>query len=305
MSEQPAHATPAPTLFDVDGSASLPIPLTRVFPTPSPRQIFHSSKQTGITMRVLHLFGPLILRLSAPHGARMPRPLAPGSIASARPTSSPLFPTYPWFLPVAAVTIRRPTSTDANGRVRRAQTYQINRWNILAEWMSSAAAVSLISFYSFALLTTPTDQRISTTYKLLAANVIMSCYMRLCYILHTSSKSYVLIKEGETETASLPFMHVIESVSSAMFLVEPGHFVCLCWITHISFPFKPCDGLPYWAACRSLHVTSTIFVAAWILTGLAFAFITMCFTMFERSRSNEVHRTLRNMAPIPSQVSRL
>jgi len=241
---------------------------------------------------------PRLLRLQGNH------PLNP--FISRRGIDELTLQSPPFFLPllvtIAAVTIGRPTSTDANGRVRRTQTYRINRWNIVAEWISSVVAVSLISLYSFALLTTPSDQRSSTTYKLLAANVLMSCYMRLCYVLHTSSKSYVLIKEGETETANLPLMNLIESVSSAMFLVEPGHFVCLCWITHISFPFKPCDGLSYWAACTSLHVTSTIFVAAWTLTGLAFAFITMCFTMFERSRSNEVHRTLRNIAPIPSQV---
>lgn len=161
-----------------------------------------------------------------------------------------------------------------------------------------------MGFYSFALITTPEDERGATTFKLLAANVLMSCYMRLCYIMHTSSKTYVLVKRGETEIDVLPMMNLINSVSSAMFVVEPGHFVCLCWITHISFPFKPCDGLSYWAACSSLHITSTIFVAAWILTGLALAFLTMCFTMFERSRSQEMERTLREMAPIPSQVFR-
>jgi len=183
----------------------------------------------------------------------------------------------------------------------RRQVFRISYLNCGAEWLSSLVALGLLGFYSFALITTPLQQRGADNYKLLASNVILSAYMRLCYILHTSSKTYMLLKHGPVETTALPLQAQIGRISSFMFIVEPGHFVCLCWITHISFPFKSCSGLSYWAACSSLHIMSTIFVAAWVLTGLAFAFLILCFTIFERGRGNNMERTLR-MAPIPNHI---
>jgi hypothetical protein len=26
-----------------------------------------------------------------------------------------------------------------------------------------------------------------------------------------------------------------------MFMVEPAHFICLCWITHVAFPMRACE----------------------------------------------------------------
>lgn len=55
-----------------------------------------------------------------------------------------------------------------------------------------------------------------------------------------------------------------------MFIVEPGHFIALCWITHHAFPLKACADmrLESWAMCTSLHIISSIFVAMWVCTGI-------------------------------------
>ena len=66
--------------------------------------------------------------------------------------------------------------------------------------------------------------------------------------------------------------------------VEPAHFICLCWITHVAFPLSPCDEGVSQHTCISLHVASTIFVCMWILTGLAVIVLIVTVTFFDRNR---------------------
>ena len=182
--------------------------------------------------------------------------------------------------------------------------FRINYWSILAEWTSSAIALSLLCFYSYALITATGTDVDSVSFKLLGANVVLSVYMRICYILHSASKTYVLIKQGPVDTTNLPFQAQINNFSCLMGFVEPGHFVCLCWITHISFPFKGCDDLsPNSAVCTSLHITGTIFVSMWVFTGAGLIIVIAFFARYERnnSRNEGISDTLR-LAPIPDQV---
>ena len=124
----------------------------------------------------------------------------------------------------------------------------------------------------------------------------MSTYMRICYVLTTISKTYVLYTQGPREVSILPgqvhapppttplsqrvppprtsssamtcrtslplntharvavasparspqvgsddgarAQGVIDGIGVMMFIVEPGHFIALCWITHHAFPLK-------------------------------------------------------------------
>lgn len=66
--------------------------------------------------------------------------------------------------------------------------------------------------------------------------------------------------------------------------VEPAHFICLCWITHVAFPLSPCPEGVSQHTCISLHVASTIFVCMWILTGLAVIVLIVTVTFFDRNR---------------------
>lgn len=182
--------------------------------------------------------------------------------------------------------------------------FRINYWSILAEWTSSAIALSLLCFYSYALITASGPDSDSVSFKLLAANVILSVYMRICYILHSASKTYVLINQGPVDTTILPYQAQINNFSCLMGFVEPGHFVCLCWITHISFPFKGCQDLsPNSAVCTSLHITGTIFVSMWVFTGAGLIIVLAFFARYERNsaRNLGISDTLQ-MAPIPDQM---
>ena len=67
-------------------------------------------------------------------------------------------------------------------------------------------------------------------------------------------------------------------------MVEPAHFICLCWITHVAFPMRECDkDVTKWT-CVALHVASTIFVGMWIVTGLAVIILIITVTFFDRNR---------------------
>jgi len=175
---------------------------------------------------------------------------------------------------------------------------------MFAEWVSSFIALSLLGYYSFALITAGVQDQDSLSFKLLSANVILSVYMRICYIMLSISKTFVLVKHGCVETNVLPFQTQINSFSCLMGFVEPGHFVCLCWITHISFPFKPCDDLSSDSAvCTSLHITSTIFISMWVCTGLAICILIGCFACanWNHGRNVEFSNTLR-LSPIPDHI---
>ncbi len=133
------------------------------------------------------------------------------------------------------------------------------------EWCTSFTSIGLLSFYSFALVTTPDVQRDVEAYKLLVASVLISVYMRMCYFLHTVSKTYAMYKNGgPLETQILPFQRTINSLSSLMFIAEPAHFVCVCWITHLSFPFKELQGLSYWAVC-TIYVILHVYLCVCVL----------------------------------------
>lgn len=181
--------------------------------------------------------------------------------------------------------------------------FRINYWSVFAEWMSTGIALSLLSFYSFALISSSPADEDSLSFKLLSANVILSVYMRICYVMQSASKTYLLVKEGPINTTVLPLQAQINSFGCLMGFVEPGHFVCLCWITHVAFPFKTCDDLsPGSAVCTSLHITSTIFISMWVFTGLAFIVLIACFARERNgSRSDDLSNTLR-MAPIPDHI---
>jgi hypothetical protein len=199
---------------------------------------------------------------------------------------------------------RRDSDGSNANRRRPRQVFKITYWNVLAEWISTAIALSLLSFYSFALITSPSEDEDSLPFKLLSANVILSVYMRICYILQSVSKTYVLAKQGPVDTTDLPMQSQINSFSCLMGFVEPGHFVCLCWITHVAFPFKPCDDLSAGSAvCTSLHITSTIFISMWVFTALAFIVLIACFARWERNggRNADISNTLR-LSPIPDHI---
>jgi hypothetical protein len=66
--------------------------------------------------------------------------------------------------------------------------------------------------------------------QLLVAYVLMSAYMRLCYILTTISKTYLLFQQGPCETTRLPGERHIGTISSLMFLVS----VAFCWVWRAS-----------------------------------------------------------------------
>jgi hypothetical protein len=194
--------------------------------------------------------------------------------------------------------------TGEQRRRARQQVFRINYWSILAEWTSSAIALSLLCFYSFSLITASIDDSRTISFKLLAANVILSVYMRICYMLHSASKTYVLIKQGPVDTTTLPMQIQINHFSCLMGVVEPGHFVCLCWITHISFPFKGCQDLsPGSAVCTSLHITGTIFVSMWVFTGAGLIIVIAFFARYERNnaRNAGLNDTLR-MSAMPDQM---
>ena len=184
--------------------------------------------------------------------------------------------------------------------------YRINFWSIMAEWISSAIAIALLCFYSYALLTSPDADKSQLTFKLLAANVVLSVYMRICYILHSASKTFVLVKEGPVDTTVLPMQQQINNFSCLMGFAEPGHFVCLCWITHISFPFRPCDDLidGSGSVCLSVHITSTIFVSMWVVTGLAFLALIICFSRRwgRYDPAGPVISGASGMSPIPDHI---
>ena len=55
--------------------------------------------------------------------------------------------------------------------------------------------------------------------QLLVAYVMMSAYMRLCYVLTTISKTYLLLQQGPCEALALPGQHQINTISSLMFMV--------------------------------------------------------------------------------------
>ena len=152
----------------------------------------------------------------------------------------------------------------------RREHFRINYCVVMAEWTTTFVALGLLSFYVYAILTAEEgEQQENIFYKLLVAYVILSAYIRLCYVLTTVSKTYLLVTQGPCEATALPGRTHINAVSSLMFMVEPAHFICLCWITHIAFPLTPCmkDVTPY--TCISLNIAATIFVTMWILTGLA------------------------------------
>ena len=100
-----------------------------------------------------------------------------------------------------------------------------------------------------------------------------------------------------------------------MFMVEPAHFICLCWITHVSFPMRPCgDDVGKWT-CSALHVASTMFVGMWIVTFLAVIVLILTVTLFDRHRQSGrwwedtlgTQATLEeslNQLPIPDHVRR-
>eukprot|EP00288_Rhodomonas_lens_P013082 CAMPEP_0177693468 /NCGR_PEP_ID=MMETSP0484_2-20121128/2415_1 /TAXON_ID=354590 /ORGANISM="Rhodomonas lens, Strain RHODO" /LENGTH=300 /DNA_ID=CAMNT_0019204279 /DNA_START=274 /DNA_END=1173 /DNA_ORIENTATION=+ len=179
--------------------------------------------------------------------------------------------------------------------------FKITKAGVLREWLTTAFSLGLLSFYSFALITSPSSDRNKGNYKLLAGYVIMSAYMRLCYILQTLSKTYVLYKQGECEVPEIPMQTQIGIFCCLMCLVEPGHFICLCWITHVAFPLRPCHDLSYWATCASLHISSTVFVSLWILTFLAvFVFFGIFFTG-QRFRRMDIQSTLQ-LAPMPDAM---
>jgi len=118
----------------------------------------------------------------------------------------------------------------------------------------------------------------------LVAYVLMSAYMRLCYVLTTISKTYLLLQQGPCESSMLPGQSQINAISGLMFMVEPAHFIGLCWITHVAFPMRECDkDVTKWT-CVALHVASTIFVGMWIVTGLAVIILIITVTFFDRNR---------------------
>jgi hypothetical protein len=55
--------------------------------------------------------------------------------------------------------------------------------------------------------------------QLLVAYVLMSAYMRLCYVLTTISKTYLLLLHGPCESLTLPGQHQINTISGLMFMV--------------------------------------------------------------------------------------
>ena len=85
----------------------------------------------------------------------------------------------------------------------------------------------------------------------------------------------------------LPFS-VLSSVKLlAREQVEPAHFICLCWITHLVFPMRPCkeEEISYYT-CRALWMASTIFVGMWIVTGLAMVALICTVTFMDTNRNN-------------------
>mmetsp|Transcript_56686 Transcript_56686/g.83193 ORF Transcript_56686/g.83193 Transcript_56686/m.83193 type:complete len:419 (-) Transcript_56686:798-2054(-) len=184
---------------------------------------------------------------------------------------------------------QRPQVESSGGRFRDSgrsrHVFRVTYCTVLAEWTTALIAVGLLSFYLYAILDTRTDkQRDNIQYKLLVAYVFMSAYMRLCYVLTTISKTYLLMQQGPCESSTLPGQQHINTISGFMFMVEPAHFICLCWITHVAFPINECDENVTRFTCTALHVASTIFVSMWILTGLAVIVLVVTVTFFDRNR---------------------
>lgn len=171
-----------------------------------------------------------------------------------------------------------------NQRRQTRTVFRITYCTLFAEWSTAIVAVGLLSFYVFAILDTKSGHRDNINYKLLVAYVIMSAYMRLCYVLTTISKTRLLIQQGPCESSTLPGQIHINAISSFMFMVEPAHFICLCWITHVAFPMNTCDENVSRYTCIALHIASTIFVSMWILTGLAVIILIVTVTFFDGRR---------------------
>ena len=176
---------------------------------------------------------------------------------------------------------------QSNPRARRQrQVFRVTYCTVIAEWSTAFIAVGLLSFYLFAVFSAGADQRDGIHYRLLVAYVLMSSYMRICYVLTTMSKTYLLWKQGPCESTTLPGQKQINTVSGLMFLVEPAHFICLCWITHVAFPLVKCDEGVTQNTCISLHIASTIFVSMWILTGVAIVVLICTVTFLDGNRHN-------------------
>ena len=136
----------------------------------------------------------------------------------------------------------------------------------------------------------------------------MSAYMRVCYLLSLIGKTYVLKTQGPGEVAELPHQRLIDAVGSLLFIVEPGHFVALCWITHYCFPMKPCTEMGFQSGmiCLAFHMISTIFVTCWICTLIAIAALVagVVFaapTLRRRRNDRQGLAAALQMAPIPDQ----
>ena len=59
--------------------------------------------------------------------------------------------------------------------------------------------------------------------QLLVAYVLMSAYMRLCYVLTTISKTYLLLQQGPCESSMLPGTVFTDHDS-------PTHMPCVCQV---------------------------------------------------------------------------
>jgi len=136
----------------------------------------------------------------------------------------------------------------------------------------------------------------------------MSAYMRVCYLLSLIGKTYVLKTQGPGEVAELPHQRLIDAVGSLLFIVEPGHFVALCWITHYCFPMKPCTEMGFQSGmiCLAFHMISTSFVTSWICTLIAIAALVagVVFaapTLRRRRNDRQGLAAALQMAPIPDQ----
>ncbi|EKX43922.1 hypothetical protein GUITHDRAFT_140064 [Guillardia theta CCMP2712] len=176
---------------------------------------------------------------------------------------------------------------------------RINRFTILMDVVTTSIAVGLVIFYIFSLASAPLETQSEMDFKLLLAYVCFTVILRIFYMIQLIAKLKVYWEHGPCEVTELPFQNLIDFVGKFVPLVEPGHIICLCWMTSRVFPFKSC-GVTYWAVCRSMQIASTVFVAIWIFTGLFVLFVIFSIAFYggNQARRSEV----LTMTPIPDPL---
>jgi len=115
-----------------------------------------------------------------------------------------------------------------------------------------------LTLQSDLLFTRVSGEHFTLCSQLLVAYVFMSAYMRLCYVLTTISKTYLLMQQGPCESSTLPGQQHINTISGFMFMVcfYFCDVFCECF-------FFPVGSVCQWHA-SSIFFGSTCGVAIWI-----------------------------------------